>query len=105
MRRSTDSPSNVSCLKVLKDGFLCAGYESGDIVVWNLKDKFEERTLDGHSAGVSSISSSASGAKLLTTSLDNTAVLWDYYSEEVIAKVEAHKGPALDSAFLTSILT
>jgi hypothetical protein len=40
LKRKTDSPSDVSSMKLASDGFLLVGYENGEIVVWNLKDSF-----------------------------------------------------------------
>lgn len=54
--------------------------------VWSLQDGQRVRTLEGHEEEVTSIAVSPGGGRVLSTSSDHTAVLWDLATGSILAR-------------------
>ena len=75
--RLTGDGKPVLGVAVSGSGHLVAGAGEGNVVrLWNLETG-ELRTLEGHSAAVTSVSFSADEALLASSSRDGTVIVWD----------------------------
>lgn len=68
-------------LAAVSDGEISSGCS---IKVWNLSNRKIEHILYGHNDGIRSINYSPNGKYLLSTSVDNTARIWDVKSETLL---------------------
>ena len=68
-------------LAAVSDGEISSGCS---IKIWNLSNRKIEHTLYGHNDGIRSITYSPNGKYLLSTSVDNTARIWDIKSETLL---------------------
>ncbi|MDW8218283.1 MAG: AAA-like domain-containing protein [Acidobacteriota bacterium] len=59
---------------------------------------FKEQALE-HTDGVTSVAYAPDGTRVVTGSLDNTAVIWDAASGRALVKLEGHKGAVSSAAF------
>ena len=71
----------VRCVSV-HSGRVYAGYEDGEIVVWDLVTKEVLHSFDLHKSTVSSISYCADENKVISAGLDGHIMIWDMLSEE-----------------------
>lgn len=68
----------ITCMDISPDGKLLGiGRDRGDVVLWNILEKKLERLISGHSSTITDIQFSPDNQKLLTTSRDRTARIWD----------------------------
>jgi WD40 repeat protein len=58
-------------------GRIITGSEDNTARIWNVADGKVLLTLEGHTAGVTSVAFLADGKRVLTGSQDNSAKLWD----------------------------
>ena len=73
------------------------------IRIWDLRDPSESKyILNKHTQTVQSLSFSPDGRFLLSTSWDDTAIVWDLLTREPVANLEGHKSNVNSSAFANS---
>lgn len=91
------SPSMVVSLEWNVDGSqLATGTYKGRTHVWSADGQLK-RTLDQHSAPISAIRWNKSADRLLTASIDNTAILWNPKSGQMQKRYTFHKAPITDA--------
>jgi len=77
---------------------ILTGGMDGLIYLWNIKTGEREQTLEGHHSEVTDLKYSLDGIEILSASWDNTAILWDAQSGEIIHSFE-HDGPLNTAIF------
>ncbi len=88
-----EGPSSVQSLAFSPDGAaLAAGYWYGDIQLWDVGDRRNLLTLEGHTALIPSMAFSPDGAILASGSWDGTARLWDLAAGREIRTLEGYLG-------------
>ncbi|KAI6657402.1 hypothetical protein LOD99_150 [Oopsacas minuta] len=93
----------VNTVRFSPDGrFLASGGDDGWIIIWNVTSdedilgESEEKmsvhkVLRGHLEDVSDLSWSLDGCRLVSGSVDNTAILWDVERGQALFRVREHK--------------
>jgi WD40 repeat protein len=82
--------------------WIAASYSHRDprIWLWDLRNPQEEKfILSGHKNAVQSLAFSADGRFLVSTSFDDTAIVWDILTKEMVARFEGHSENVNSSAF------
>ncbi len=69
-----------------------AGFNNGQIGVWNLENGSLEATLTGHGNRVNSIILTHDEKKIISGSNDNSIKIWNTKSAECLATLEGHRG-------------
>lgn len=88
--------------------WVAASYIDRDprIWLWDLRNPQEDRfILTGHKNAVNSLAFSADGRFLVSTSFDDTAIVWDILTKEIVARFEGHSENVNSSAFSSIDLT
>ena len=95
---TNDSPVNTVAFV---DGgkAVAAGDHKGRIHIWSAADGRIRGTLKGHQMGVTQISVSPDGKRLLSASIDQSLRLWDLGTRQEIRKHGEHDGPIYAAAF------
>lgn len=90
------SDATVTCLNWVptKQNQLIAGYNNGDIILWNGDSGQQIHCYQGHGGEVSSVG--VLGSTLVSASHDHTVRLWDLNSLKAIQTHTDHKGPITD---------
>jgi WD40 repeat protein len=77
----------LSCLDFSPDGsLLVSGSSDNTIKLWNVADGHEILTLQGHSAGVNSVSFSPDGKFLASGSKDQHVKLWNFDLDQLLLR-------------------
>ena len=71
----------VRCVSV-HSGKVYAGYEDGEIIVWDMSTQEQLHCFDLHKSTVSSIIYCEEDNKLISGGLDGNIMIWDLLSEE-----------------------
>lgn len=74
-------------------GRLATGSDDCSIRVWNAENLECEVLCRGHRAPVTSLSLSASGLYLVSSSMDKTVQLWEFSSGRPLYRFDGHTGP------------
>ncbi|MEO8427269.1 MAG: WD40 repeat domain-containing protein, partial [Verrucomicrobiota bacterium] len=103
----TKSIGGVFGLRFSPDGqFLATGDFAGTVRLWNLgTNKVDWRTnepiaLGSHGHPISSLVFSADGQRLVSTSNDHTAKVWDVPNQRELATLRGHAGRVWGAAFI-----
>jgi WD40 repeat protein/energy-coupling factor transporter ATP-binding protein EcfA2 len=79
--------------------YLAAGTNTGAAELWSVRSEPDRSRLEGHTAGLASVQWSDDDNRLLTSSADGTAIVWDTtYSTKVVA-LSGHDGPLTGAAW------
>ncbi|MCH8236611.1 MAG: WD40 repeat domain-containing protein, partial [Proteobacteria bacterium] len=78
---------------------VAAGDHAGKIRFWDAKSGRLQGTLEGHKMGITQLSVSADGRRLLSASIDKTLKLWDLEKMAEINSFEDDDGPIFAVAF------
>lgn len=73
--------------------------KTGYVRLWDLETRQPLREFQGHTDGITSVTFSRDGQRLLTTSYDNTARLWNVATGELVRSYEGHSWWVWDAAF------
>lgn len=88
--------TDVTTLEWKKDGMLLAtGFADGTGRIWS-KDGNLKWTLSGHQGPVFALKWNEKGDKLVTTSVDHTAIVWNASTGQHIQQFKFHIRPCLD---------
>ncbi len=69
---------SVSSVAFSPDGCLLAtGWHDNIVRIWNVKNREEMKTCEGHSCPVNSVAFSPDGCQVVSGSCDNTVRIWD----------------------------
>ena len=74
-------------------GLLAGANGNGAIVLWDVATGREKVALEGHDAGVYSVSFSPNGSVLASGSEDCTVKLWDVGTGRAVSTLSGHSGP------------
>ena len=87
------SDATVTCLSWVpaKQNQLIAGYNNGDIILWNGDSGQQIHCFQGHSSEVSCIS--VLGSTVVSAGADHTVRLWDLNSLKALQTHRDHNGP------------
>jgi WD40 repeat protein len=84
---------------ISRDGKTAAAGTGRDMILIDAETGRVRARLEGHSRLVSRAVFSAAGDRLLTTSCDGTAKIWDARSGALLETLEGHAKPVVDGAF------
>ncbi len=59
----------------------------------------EELTLEGHARAVTAVSFSANGERIITASMDNTAIIWESTKGAMLYELKGHERSVSSAAF------
>ncbi len=95
---ATSMPSVTTFAMSADNHYALTAYEHNNSVdFWNLTEKGPEikplKNLEGHRNGIWSIAISPNGKYGVTGSSDNTAIVWNLATRELIARLKGHFGP------------
>ena len=92
--------STVKSVAFSPDGRTIAlGFATSEILILDAAEGKEEKTLKGHTKGITAITFSPDGKKLATSSDDNTARLWDMATGKTVKTYEGHTAEVIGVAF------
>lgn len=77
---------------------IAGGGHDGKIIVWNTETGALKGTLEGHALGITGLSVSADGSRLLSASIDKTLRLWNLDTMTEVKVYEEHQGPVYAAA-------
>ena len=77
--------------------YLAAGMSSGAVAIWHVTQEENKCLMNGHEAGVSSLSWSADDRQLLSSSADRTSILWDTELGTKNALLSGHDQPVTEA--------
>ena len=90
----------LSSMALSSDGVtLAMGYHDGTVRLWDAARKVWIANLEGHTAGVGTVSFSSDGATLASGSRDRTVRLWDVKTGEPAGTLEAHNSDVTSVSF------
>ena len=90
----------LSSMALSSDGVTVAmGYHDGTVRLWDVARKARIATLEGHTAGVGTVSFSYDGETLASGSRDRTVRLWDVKSGEPAGMLEGHNSAVTSVSF------
>jgi serine/threonine protein kinase len=69
------------------DQRIVAGYENGDVVVWDVNSKEIVFTLRGHTASIADVQFAPDSETVITSSEDNTVKVWNISMQKFIRRV------------------
>ncbi|MEK9670912.1 MAG: c-type cytochrome [Rhodospirillaceae bacterium] len=85
-----------------KEKWLAAGGHDGKITLWRVADGKFEGVLEGHVRGISKMSASSDGRRLVSASIDRTIRLWDVPGMKEL-KVLQHSDDRAGQVYSTDI--
>lgn len=80
---------------------LAVGYDDGTIRVWNIMEKTNDLTLNGHRGAVACLSYNQEGSLLVSGSNDTHVIVWDCVGENGLFRLHGHKNIVTDVVFIT----
>ncbi|HYF65678.1 MAG TPA: helix-turn-helix domain-containing protein [Herpetosiphonaceae bacterium] len=96
----TDTFGNVLCIAFSPDGaLLAAGMTDGEIRIWRVSDRKQQRVLEGHRDWVRSLDFSPDGRRLASGGDDQAVRIWDVASGACQEVLDEHSGRILAVAF------
>lgn len=95
---TNSSPVNAV---VFTDGgkTIAAGGHNGKIHIWSAETGLSKGVLEGHELGITGLSVSPDGRRLLSSSIDKTLRLWDLETMTEIRVYKEHEAPIFAAAF------
>jgi len=78
---------------------IAAGGHDGKIWVWNSETGLSKGSLEGHALGITGLSTSPDGTKMLSASIDKTLRLWDLKTMTEVKIYKEHDGPVYAVTF------
>ena len=88
------SPVNT-VLFAYNDNSIIVGGHNGKIQIWDIKTGNSQGMLEGHFMGITGLSISSDGRRLLSASIDKSMRLWDLISMKEVRIFRKHEGQIL----------
>ncbi len=87
----TTSPATA--LGIAQDGkTVFVGLEEGTIVIWDLKNGFETKRIQGHTARINDIAFDPTGKLAVSIADDAQAIVWDTLTGQELRRFTGHSG-------------
>ena len=81
------------------DQSIVAGGHDGKVQVWSVKTGYSRGVLEGHFMGITGLSISSDGRRLLTASIDKSMRLWDLVTMKEVRQFKKHEGQVFAAVF------
>jgi hypothetical protein len=94
----------MQCIEQLSQNTVATGNDDGTVKVWDIDPKADKKwsqrarrlnTLEGHTAPVMGLAR-MSASTLASCSADNSIIIWETDTANVVTKLEGHEGPVND---------
>lgn len=92
----TGHQSGISCLALSGDrSYLVSGDLDNQIIVWQVKNKYQKSLLNGHLSAITALVIGADQETLFSASLDHSLKKWNLKTGQLISSFHLHSAPIL----------